>query len=165
MGPTFVVDNGEAGHVEVSGTWANSIIAGVSSSNTRYSGDASGAETQWRFYVDTAGTYDVDVSWGAHSGRKENVRYRVTHSSGTADQYYDQNDPPQGWSGWFTHGLYHFDAGPTYNVSLVPDGAINGSFISADSIYVRLNTADSAGPTVSSILGIASILGIDKLIV
>lgn len=102
-----LIDNGDVGYAEVSGTWLTSSLLGYLNSQSRYSYTA-GASVQWSPELSAAGDYEVYIYKVAYVNSDPNAKITVRHAGGESVQTIDFSD---GTSGWIALGTYSFNAG------------------------------------------------------
>jgi len=109
----IVVDN-RASNTAKSSTshWAGSGAPNPYAGESLYSTSTS-ARFTWQPALPASGTYQVYAWWTVWKNRSTRVPYRITHASGTATAFVDQNSTSNAASGnrWNLLGSYTFNAG------------------------------------------------------
>jgi len=102
--------------------------------------------------LDTAGQYEVFVTWGANSNRKAGIQYRVVDATGTTTLSVDQSATA---NTWVSLGTYTFNAGTAVGSVTVSNVAVNlsGSMYADAAKWVYIPE-----PAALALLGLGSLL-------
>jgi len=126
----IIIDNGEPS-TSSTGTW--SISSGLNPYGTNSLFSRNGGTYTWTFTPSQTGTYEVSMWWTYRPTRSSSVPIDIESSWGTARIYVNQIDELKG-STWNIFGNYYFEAGKSYKVTIIAQGA---STTCADTVRFR----------------------------
>jgi hypothetical protein len=133
MDSASIVDNGQSGYSEVSGTFADSSVPGYNNSGTRYSASI-GANVKWTPTL-AAGSYKVSIYRVVNASSDNNAQIRVNSAAGLSGPI--SVDYTTGVSGWYELGNYTFSAGTSGYITNTFSGSI-GKNLRADAVKFEL---------------------------
>ncbi|BDD02284.1 T9SS type A sorting domain-containing protein [Persicobacter psychrovividus] len=129
----LVIDNGDQGYSELSGTWWRSDHPGYGGSST-YSSNVSGASAKWVPEIKTNSFYDVYIYKIVDSNSDQNSKIDIVYDGGKSTKYIDYTS---GESGWVYLGKYPFDLGTDAYVQNTLNSS--GKFIRTDAVKFVLS--------------------------
>ena len=112
IGTEVVLDNGGPG-TSYTGTWSNSTASDPYGSTSLWARD--GATYTWTFSPTVSGYYEVSMWWTEWPSRSTSVPVYIEHSGG---RFTDQINQQENGGAWNCRGVFPFEAGSSYNVTV-----------------------------------------------
>ena len=134
----WVVDDGDSGYLETGTDWWSGSLTGAYQYDYRWHAAGSGANTAtWTLEGLQSGSYEVYVTWRAHSNRATDASYSIWDGGQSEGAFeVNQQDSPndeQGLGSWWEHlGSFGIENG-LLTVSLSDDG---DSIVIADAVRI-----------------------------
>jgi PKD repeat protein len=109
-----VIDNGDPLRTSYTGTWSNSSGSDPYGTTSLWARD--GATYTWTFSPTVSGYYEVSMWWTEWpSSRSTSVPVYIEHSGG---RFTDQINQQENGGAWNCRGVFPFEAGSSYNVTV-----------------------------------------------